>query len=99
MGKPGALDSGGCPPSKNGRRSLWPNARHPFRPFLAGRESKFSEILVQARTLDADLRNWCRAEYAKEEGVFVAEVGMDLNAGQCRLVRQSVFDLLRSLDV
>jgi hypothetical protein len=45
------------------------------------------------------LRNWCRAEYSKEEGVFVAEVGMDLIAGQCRLVRQSVFDLLSGRDV
>jgi hypothetical protein len=35
--------SGGCPPSKSGRRSLRPNARHPFRPTLAGRESEFSE--------------------------------------------------------
>ena len=64
-----------------------------------GVKASFPRILVQARTLDADLRNWCRAEYSKEEGVFVAEVGMDLNAGQCRLARQSVFDLLRGRDV
>jgi hypothetical protein len=64
-----------------------------------GVKASFPRILAQARTLDADLRNWCRAEYSKEEGVFVAEVGMDLIAGQCRLVRQSVFDLLSGRDV
>jgi hypothetical protein len=64
-----------------------------------GVKASFPRILAQARTLDADLCNWCRAEYSKEEGVFVAEVGMDLIAGQCRLVRQSVFDLLSGRDV
>ena len=57
-------------------------------------KASFPRILAQARTLDADLRDWCRAECAKEEGVFVAEVGTDLIAGQRRLVRQSLFDLL-----
>ena len=57
-------------------------------------KASFPRILAQARTLDTDLRDWCRAECAKEEGVFVAEVGTDLIAGQRRLVRQSLFDLL-----
>jgi hypothetical protein len=64
-----------------------------------GVKASFPRILAQARALDADLRNWCRVECAKEEGVFVAEVGMDLIAGQCRLVRQSVVDLLSGRDV
>jgi len=64
-----------------------------------GVKASFPRILAQARTLDPDLRNWCRAECARDEGVFVAEVGMDLIAGRCRLVRQSVFDLLSGRDV
>ena len=64
-----------------------------------GVKASFPRILAQARTLDADLRNWCGGECAKEEGVFVAEVGMDLIAGQCRLVRRSLFDLLSGRDL
>ena len=31
-------------------------------------KASFPRILAQARTLDTDLRDWCRAECAKEEG-------------------------------
>ena len=99
MGKPGALDSGGCPPSKSGDEAYGRMRGILFDQPSPGVKASFPRILAQARTLDADLRNWCRAEYSKEEGVFVAEVGMDLIAGQCRLVRQSVFDLLSGRDV
>jgi hypothetical protein len=64
-----------------------------------GVKASFPRILAKARTLDAGLRNWCGAECAKEEGMFVAEVGMDLIAGQCRLVRQSLLDLLSGRDL
>ena len=59
-----------------------------------GVKASFPRILAKARSLDADLRTWCGDECATEEAVLVAEVGMDLIAGQCRLVRQSLFDLL-----
>ena len=64
-----------------------------------GVKASFPRILARARTLDHDLRNWCSAKCAKEEGVFVGEVGMDLIAGQRRLVGQSLFDLLSSRDM
>jgi len=64
-----------------------------------GVKASFPRILARARTLDHDLRNWCSAKCAKEEGVFVGEVGMDLIAGQRRLVGQSLFDLLSSRDI
>jgi hypothetical protein len=64
-----------------------------------GVKASFPRILAGARTLDEELRGWCRAECAKEEGVFVGEVGMDLIAGQRRLVPQSLFDLLNSQDM
>jgi hypothetical protein len=59
----------------------------------------FPGILVRARTLDDDLRNWCRTECVKRKDVVVGEIGMDLIAGQQRLVAQSLFDLLSSRDV
>ena len=64
-----------------------------------GVKASFPGILAAARTLDEELRRWCRAERVKEEGVFVGEVGMDLIAGQRRLVAQSLFDLLSSQDI
>jgi len=64
-----------------------------------GVKASFSRMMARARTLDDDLRNWCRAECVKEKGVFVGEVGMDLIEGQQRLVAQSLFDLLSSRDV
>jgi hypothetical protein len=64
-----------------------------------GMKASLPRILAGARTLDAELREWCRAECAKGEGVFVGEVGMDLIAGQRRLVAQSLFDLLSSQDI
>jgi hypothetical protein len=63
-----------------------------------GVKASFPRMLARARTLDDELRNWCCAECGKE-GVFVGEVGMDLIAGQQRLVAQSLFDLLNSQDV
>jgi hypothetical protein len=59
-----------------------------------GVKASFPRILARARTLDEELCGWCSEECAKEDGVFVGEVGMDLIAGHRRLVAQSLFDLL-----
>ena len=64
-----------------------------------GVKASFPRLLARARTLEDDLRDWCRAECAKEQTRSVAEVGMDLIAGQPRLVSQSLFDLLSGRDV
>ena len=53
--------------------------------------------MARARTLESDLRDWCRAR--SSESLSVGEVGMDLIAGQPRLVSQSLFDLLSGRDV
>ncbi len=63
-----------------------------------GVKASFPRLLARARSLEQDLRNWCYAECSKEEDVLVAEVGMDLIAGQPRLVSQSLFDLLSGRD-
>jgi hypothetical protein len=65
----------------------------------AGVKASFSRLLARARTLEDDLRDWCLAECSKEQNVLVAEIGMDLIAGQQRLVSQSLFDLLSGRDV
>ena len=64
-----------------------------------GVKASFPRLLAQARTLEDDLCEWCRTECAKEQTRPVAEVGMDLIAGQRRLVSQSLFDLLSGRDV
>jgi hypothetical protein len=63
-----------------------------------GVKASFPRLLAQARTFEDDLRNWCHMEFAKEQIRCVAEVGMDLIAGQRRLVSQSLFDLLTGHD-
>jgi hypothetical protein len=63
-----------------------------------GTKASFPRIMARARTLDDDLRRRCRAECAKEKRIFVGAVGMDLIAGQRRLVAQSLFDLLSGRD-
>jgi hypothetical protein len=62
-----------------------------------GVKASFPRLLARARTLEDDLRDWCRAQCS--EDVLVAEVGMDLIAGQPRLVSQSLFDLMSGRDV
>jgi hypothetical protein len=62
-----------------------------------GVKASFPRLLARARTLEDDLRDWCRAQCS--EDVLVVEVGMDLIAGQPRLVSQSLFDLLSGRDV
>jgi hypothetical protein len=63
-----------------------------------GVKASFPRLLARARTLEDDLRDWCRAQCSRED-VLVAEVGMDLIAGQPRLVTQSLFDSLSGRDV
>jgi hypothetical protein len=60
-------------------------------------KASFPRLMARARTLESDLRDWCRAK--SSEALLVGEVGMDLIAGQPRLVSQSLFDLLSGRDV
>ena len=62
-----------------------------------GVKASFPRLIARARTLESDLRGWCRAK--SSEAILVGEVGMDLIAGQPRLVSQSLFDLLSGRDV
>jgi hypothetical protein len=62
-----------------------------------GVKATFPRLLARARALDNDLRDWCRARSSEE--LLVGEVGMDLVAGQPRLVYHSLFDLLSGRDV
>ncbi len=59
-----------------------------------GIKASFPRLMARARTLESDLRDWCRTKSA--EATVVGEVGMDLVAGRPRLVSQSMFDLLTS---
>jgi hypothetical protein len=64
-----------------------------------GAKASFPRILSRARGFSADLRAWCREECQRAEGVLVPEVGLDLIAGQKRLVIQSLFDLMSARDI
>jgi hypothetical protein len=63
----------------------------------SGAKASFPRLMARARTLESDLRDWCRAK--SSENLPVGEVGMDLIAGQPRLVSQSMFDLLSGKDI
>jgi hypothetical protein len=65
----------------------------------AGVKASFPGLLSRARDLTEDLRSWCRSESQRAEGIFVGEVGMDLIAGQRRLVVQSLFDVLSGREI
>jgi hypothetical protein len=50
------------------------------------RDLSFPRFLVRARGLTEELRTWCQSETRYDKEVVVGEVGMDLIAGQMRLV-------------
>jgi len=58
------------------------------------RECRSGWLLARACGLTEELRTWCRAESQRDKDIVVGEVGLDLIAGQKRLVVQSLFDLL-----
>jgi hypothetical protein len=60
----------------------------------SGMKASLPRILSRARGVSNELRDWCIAECRRADGDFVGEVGLDLIAGQDRLVIQSLFDLL-----
>jgi hypothetical protein len=59
-----------------------------------GVKASFPRLLARARGLTQELRTWCRSESQRDKDIVVGEVGLDLIAGQKRLVVQSLFDLL-----
>jgi hypothetical protein len=59
-----------------------------------GVKASFPRLLARACGLTKELRSWCRSESQRGKGIMVGEVGLDLIAGQKRLVVQSLFDLL-----
>jgi len=59
-----------------------------------GVKASFPRLLARARGLTEELRTWCRSESQRDKDIVVGEVGLDLIAGQKRLVVQSLFDLL-----
>ena len=64
-----------------------------------GVKASFPKLLADARGLSVDLRNWCQRETQRDKDIFVGEVGMDLIAGQTRLVTHSLFDILSGRDL
>jgi NACHT domain len=63
-----------------------------------GMKASFPAILARGRGLTEELRAWCRAETQRQSDILVGEVGLDLIAGQTRLVVQSLFDILSGED-
>ena len=69
------------------------------RSTIARHESKFTSIAgARARGLTDELRAWCRSETDGTKNYVIGEVGLDLIAGQQRLVAQSHFDILSGQD-
>jgi hypothetical protein len=64
-----------------------------------GVKASFPRFLVRARGLTEELRTWCQSETRYDKEIVVGEVGMDLIAGQMRLVAQSLFDILSGQDL
>ncbi|WP_426413463.1 NACHT domain-containing protein [Bradyrhizobium ganzhouense] len=63
-----------------------------------GVKASFPRLLVRARGLTEELRAWCQSETVDGRNRWVGEVGMDLIAGQQRLVALSLFDILSGQD-
>jgi hypothetical protein len=63
-----------------------------------GMKASLPRLLVRARGLTDELRAWCRSETDGTKNYVVGEVGLDLIAGQRRLVAQSHFDILSGQD-
>jgi hypothetical protein len=59
-----------------------------------GIKASFPRLLGRARGVSDELRAWCVSECERAKSELVAEVGLDLVAGQARLVALSLFDLL-----
>jgi hypothetical protein len=64
----------------------------------SGMKASFPRLLVRARGLSEDLGAWCQSETQHDKDIFVSDVGLDLIAGQMRLVAQSLFDILSGRD-
>ncbi len=64
-----------------------------------GVKASFPRLLARARGLTEELRSWCQSEVRADRDVFVGEVGLDLIAGQMRLVSHSLFDILSGQDL
>jgi hypothetical protein len=64
-----------------------------------GMKASFPRLLARARGLTDDLRAWCRSATQINQDIFIGEVGLDLIAGQTRLVAQSLFDILGGRDI
>jgi hypothetical protein len=65
-------------------------AEHPS----PGVKASFPRLLGRARGVSDELRAWCISECERAKTELVGEVGLDLVAGQPRLVALSLFDLL-----
>jgi hypothetical protein len=63
-----------------------------------GMKASLPRLLVRARGLTDELRAWCRSETDGTKNYVIGEVGLDLIAGQQRLVAQSHFDILSGQD-
>jgi len=63
-----------------------------------GMKASFPRLLVRARGLTDELRAWCLSETDGSRNYRVGEVGLDLIAGQQRLVSHSHFDILSGRD-
>jgi hypothetical protein len=64
-----------------------------------GVKASFPRLLARARGLTEDLHAWCKSETQRDTDIIVGEVGLDLIAGQRRLVAHSLFDILSERDV
>jgi hypothetical protein len=63
-----------------------------------GVKASFPRLLGRARGVSDELRAWCVSECERAKTDLVGEVGLDLVAGQARLVVLSLFDLLAVRD-
>jgi len=59
-----------------------------------GVKVSFPRLLGRARGVSDELRAWCVSECERAKTELVGEVGLDLVAGQARLVAGSLFELL-----
>jgi hypothetical protein len=59
-----------------------------------GVKASFPRLLGRARGMSDELQAWCISECERAKTDLVGEVGLDLVAGQPRLIALSLFDLL-----
>lgn len=65
----------------------------------SGEKASLPRLLTRARGLSDDLRCWCNDEITRSErDNAIAEVGMDLVAGEHRIVCQSLMDVVTATD-